>query len=1004
MTQRAETRSTCPYCGVGCGVIIESQGAQITGVRGDPDHPANFGRLCSKGSTLHLTASAAVAQQTRLLQPLRRLQRGMAAQPLSWHDALNEAASKLARIANTRGPDAIGIYISGQLLTEDYYAFNKLAKGLLGTNNIDTNSRLCMSSAVAGYKATLGADAPPCSYEDLQHAQTVFIAGSNMAWAHPILFRRLEEARRAKPQQKWIVVDPRRTETAEAADLHLQILPGADVALFNGMLHLLLWEGGVDRAYIEAHTSGFDALRDIVRNCTPRDTARLCGINEADLVQAARWFGGLVDSQDSMGTAGTTRSPTLSLYCQGLNQSVSGTDKNTALINLHLATGQIGKPGAGPFSLTGQPNAMGGREVGGLSNLLSAHRDLGNAQHRAEVAALWGVVDVPAKPGKSAVEMFQAAADGEISALWIVCTNPAQSMPDQATVRRALERCEYVIVQEAFATTATAAYADLLLPATTWGEKDGTVTNSERRISRVRPAVTAPGQTRHDWRIAIDVAQRLEILLPPRRSVSNRPDTDANTGAATRTTASTTATDDGTLFPHETPESLWNEHRESTRGRDLDITGLSYALLEAQGPQQWPWPTGASTGTPRLYADGRFPTPDGRARFVAAAMRPLAEKRDAPYPFSLNTGRLRDHWHGLSRTGSLGRLYGHTGEPTVDMHPSDLARLRLNSGDLVRVSSRRGALVLPAQASTAVAPAQAFIAMHWGEEVLGGQQRGGVNALTSPAYCPQSKQPELKHAAVKIAPAALPWQLLARAWLPAGLALQRRAQLLAACAEMDYAVCVPFGREQGPENETPTGCHDKGEDFHQTGLASNEAPAKLGVWLRAAAPSAPSAQCLAQIEAWLGLDGPDVLRYADPQRGQRRTVRLAQPAAGSSGSRLQAFMLAGDVRAGGWVSALLVDELPAQAYGRALLAGTVAAPVAVPNRGQQVCNCFDITETQINSQLARCSGSSEARLAQLQAELKCGTQCGSCLPVLRRQVQQTQAAADTALAMAVATH
>jgi assimilatory nitrate reductase catalytic subunit len=913
-------------------VLIERSGAQITGVRGDPEHPANFGRLCTKGSALHLTASADITRQTRLLQPMRRAQRGAVPEVASWDAALDEAATRLARIATTRGPDAIGLYVSGQLLTEDYYAFNKLAKGLLGTNNIDTNSRLCMSSAVAGYKATLGADAPPCSYEDLDHAQTVFIAGSNMAWAHPVLFRRLEDARRANPQQKWIVVDPRRTETAAAADLHLQILPGTDVALFNGMLHLLLWEGLVDHAYIEAHTTGFDALRDLVRNCTPGDTARLCGIREADLVQAARWFG--------------SATPTLSLYCQGLNQSVSGTDKNAALINLHLATGQIGKAGAGPFSLTGQPNAMGGREVGGLANLLSGHRELANAQHRAEVAALWGVSEVPAQAGKSAVEMFQAAADGEIAALWIVCTNPAQSLPDQATVRRALERCEFVIVQEAFATTATTAYADLLLPATTWGEKDGTVTNSERRISRVRPAVPAPGQARHDWRIAIDVARRMEALLPARRA------------------------DGCTLFPFDGPESLWNEHRESTRGRDLDITGLSYEMLDRQGPQQWPLRAGDATGAVRLYADGCFPTANGRARFAAPAARRLAETRDAPYPFSLNTGRLRDHWHGLSRTGSLGRMYGHAPEPTVDMHPTDLTRLRLVPGDLVQVQSRRGMLVLPAQPSTAVAPAQAFIAMHWGDEVLGGRHRGGVNALTSPAFCPQSKQPELKHAAVRITKAALPWQLLARAWLPSDLALQRRAELLAACGDLDYAACMPFGRESS----------------------------LTGVWLRAAAPESPDAAWLSRIESLLDLDHADVLRYADPQRGQRRSVRLVarDVADRGAGVRVQAFLLAGDTQAAGWVSTLLMDELPAQDYGRALLAGTAAPPVAVPSRGKQVCNCFDVTEPEIAACLARSTGSAETRLAQLQATLKCGTNCGSCLPALRQQVQRRQPAARAA--------
>ena len=382
-----ETRSTCPYCGVGCGVIIEAQGAQITGVRGDPDHPANFGRLCTKGSTLHLTASHSITMQTRLLRPQLRTQRDGERSVVGWDHALDTATQRFADIIQTHGPDAVGFYISGQLLTEDYYVFNKLAKGLVGTNNIDTNSRLCMSSAVAGYKQTLGADAPPACYDDLNFASTLFIAGSNTAFAHPILYRRIEDTKRANPALRTIVVDPRKTETAEGADLFLQILPGTDVALFNGMLHVMLWEGWIDHGYIAAHTSGFDALKARVRDFAPKDVAKLCGIAEADLVQAARWF--------------ATSAPTLSLYCQGLNQSASGTLKNAALINLHLATGQIGKPGAGPFSLTGQPNAMGGREVGGMANLLSAHRDLANPVHRAEVAALWGVAVVPAPPGRA---------------------------------------------------------------------------------------------------------------------------------------------------------------------------------------------------------------------------------------------------------------------------------------------------------------------------------------------------------------------------------------------------------------------------------------------------------------------------------------------------------------------------------------------------------------------------------------------------------------------------
>jgi assimilatory nitrate reductase catalytic subunit len=927
-----ETKTTCPYCGVGCGVIVESDGRQIIGVRGDPDHPANFGRLCSKGSTLHLSASAAVTAQTRLLHPQLRAQRGAAPQRLSWDAALDLAADRLAGIVRSHGPDALGFYLSGQLLTEDYYVFNKLAKGLIGTNNVDTNSRLCMSSAVSGYKATLGADAPPACYDDLGLAHTLFIAGSNTAYAHPVLFRRIEDAKRANPALRMIVVDPRRTETAAAADLHLQILPGSDVALFNGMLHLMLWEGLVDRGYIEAHTTGFEALRDRVREFTPRHTAALCGIAETDLVTAARWFAGL-EGDDP-------RRPTLSLYCQGLNQSSSGTAKNAALINLHLATGQIGRAGTGPFSLTGQPNAMGGREVGGLANLLSAHRDMADAEHRAEVARLWGVEQVPATPGQTAVEMFQAAADGRIKALWIACTNPAQSLPDQATVRRALERAEFVVVQEAFATTATCERADLLLPATTWGEKEGTVTNSERRISRVRPAVRAPGGARHDWWIATALARRLQSRLRPELPP---------------------------LFAYESPQAIWNEHRESTRGRDLDITGLSYAQLEA-APQQWPFPTGATQGRARLYEDGVFATPDGRARFVDTAHRPLAEPRDARHPFSLTTGRLRDQWHGMSRTGTVARLFGQVGEPSIELHAQDMARLKLAEGDLVHVTSRRGSIVLPARASAEMAPAQAFIAMHWGEEHLGGRGTNGVagagvNALTSPAFCPSSKQPELKHAAVRILKAELPWRLLAMAWLPEAEALNARERLRPLMAQFAYATAVPFGRD------------------------------RCGVMFRAAAYEAAAPSLLAELSALLGLDGSGVLRYDDTRRGQQRRMKLA--AAGGD-ARLEAFLLAGDTQAEAWVQPLLRDGANAAAFGRALLQGGPRPPVDMPDSGRQVCTCFDVREPQILAALAQARGAAGERLAIVQQTLRCGTQCGSCLPQLRRLAALTQPAAQPA--------
>jgi assimilatory nitrate reductase catalytic subunit len=1003
-------------------VIIESDGHQITGVRGDPDHPANFGRLCTKGSTLHLTASQAITQQTRLLQPLQRLQRHGQTQPISWDGALDWAAQRFAHTITQHGSDAVGFYISGQLLTEDYYVFNKLAKGLIGTNNIDSNSRLCMSSAVVGYKQTLGMDAPPCCYDDVNHASTIFIVGANPAYAHPVLFRRIEDARRANPQLKIIVADPRRTDTADMADLYLPIQPGTDVMLFNGMLHLMLWEGWVDAAFIAAHTHGFEALKASVRGCTPELVAQICGISAEALLQAARLFAGVADQNTSKVIAvslgesmATGQKATLSLYCQGLNQSSSGSAKNTALINLHLATGQIGKPGAGPFSLTGQPNAMGGREVGGMANLLSAHRDLANPVHRAEVAALWGVPSVPDKPGKTAVEMFQAAADGEIKALWIACTNPAQSLPDQATVRRALERAEFVVVQEAFATTATCRFADLLLPATTWGEKEGTVTNSERRISRVRAAVPPPnvvadslvplavdesatpaalseaagsldgeafcsvspardagssltcaerptaqtpgyhgGSPRHDWAIAVDFAQRLECAL-------------GHVGPS--------------LFPYDSPETIWNEHRESTRGRDLDITGLSYAMLE-QSPQQWPLKEGDTVGKTRLYEDGLFPTPDGKARFVVSNYQPVAELRSARYPFSLTTGRLRDQWHGMSRTGTLGRLFGHAAEPSITLHPQDMARLQLQAGDLVTVSNPRGAILVPVVASAEVALNQAFMAMHWGEEFLSGrsatgERLAGVNTLTTPVYCPDSKQPEFKHTAVKLQKVQLPWNLLAMAWLPADAVLTARTELQALMGDCAFASCVLFshGQNQAAAADTPGGTPR---------LAAT--PERCGLLFRAAHPTPLPTTLLEKMEAVLQLHGGDILRYADPKRGQRRTIRLRE-ARGQT--LLEGFLLAGDTRAQGWIITLLKESLPAQAYGRTLLLPGATAPLPVVSRGAPVCACFNVTDLAIQSHLQTCTGEPGERLLSLQSALKCGTNCGSCAPQLQRMVRQT---------------
>ena len=912
-----EVRATCCYCGVGCGVLIATDGKQVTGVRGDPDHPANFGRLCTKGSTLHLSATPLLQQQARALAPELRTRRDTPRRAAQWDATLDLLAQKFADTIRTHGPDSVAFYISGQLLTEDYYVFNKLAKGLIGTNNIDTNSRLCMSSAVAGYKQTLGADAPPACYEDIDHAELIFIVGSNAAYTHPVLYRRIEEARKNNPNLKLLVADPRRTDTARDADLFLPILPGTDVALFNGMLHICLWEDLIDPVFIAEHTDGFADLKRTVREYTPKLVAETCGIAEADLLTAARWFG---------------QSPAaLSLYCQGLNQSSSGTAKNAALINLHLATHQIGKPGAGPFSLTGQPNAMGGREVGGMANLMSGHRDMADPAHRAEVAALWRIDEVPSKPGKTAVEMFEAVRSGEIKLLWIACTNPAQSLPNQKLVREALNKAELVVLQEAFKNTATAEYADVLLPATAWSEKEGTVTNSERRITRIHPALPAAGASRHDWEIVVDFAQRLEHLLGK----------------------------SDTLFPYTSAESIWNEHRESTRGRDLDITGLSYAILATDGPQQWPYPSGASAGKKRLYEDGIFPTPSGRAHFVDTAYRPVAEPVDAHYPFRLTTGRLRDQWHGMSRTGLVAQLFSHAAEPAVVMAMGDLERRRLKSGDLVHVTSRRGSQILPVQSGDDMRAGQAFIGMHWGEEYLSGRghQGGGshgVNALTSAALDPSSKQPELKHAAVKILKAELPWHLQVFGWLDVSEVASVQAALRPAMRHFGYAACTLFGRD------------------------------RVGVLFRAADDYPAAPELVRQIEAHFGLAAAHVLRYDDARRGNARRMRV-------EGGLLQAVSLAGDVSAAGWLKAYLESAESVTPLGRRLMMPSATPPAGFVSRGRIVCNCFDVAERDIHAALAGQSGDTETRLAALQATLKCGTNCGSCLPELKAMIHQTQA-------------
>lgn len=885
--------SVCCYCGTGCGVRVQVRHGAVTAVRGDERHPANHGKLCSKGLALGDTVRRDGA---RVLSAQWREARGQLMQEIALDRALDIAADTLARAILSHGPDAVGFYLSGQLLTEDYAVFNKLARALAGTNNIDTNSRLCMSSAVSGYKRTLGADAPPACYEDLDLADTVLIAGSNMAYAHPVLFRRLEAARARRPDMKVIAVDPRRTDTTAFADLHLPIAPGSDVALFHAMLHVMVREGLVDHGYIRRHTEGFEALLARVEAFPPEEAQRICGVPAQDIIQAARWFG--------------RADAALSLYTMGLNQSTSGTDKNAALIHLHLATGQIGKPGAGPFSLTGQPNAMGGREAGGMATLLPGHRDPASAADRAEVAALWGVDSLPGAPGVTALDMFDAVLEGRIKVLWIAATNPAQSLPDQARVRAALERAECVIVQEAFAGTETLAYADLVLPAATWPEKSGTVTNSERRISRVQAAVAPPGDAQPDWRLAQAVAQRLAGRIAP---------------------------DKAARFAYRDESEVFAEHARMTAGRDLDYSALDYGVLRRDGPQQWPYRAGR--GTARLYADGVFPTPSGRARFCDVGYRPPADMVTPDFPLQLTTGRLRDHWHTMARTSLARVLTQHVEEPWVSLHPEDMRRLKLEDGALARLRSRRGSVVLPARPDDGLRPGHAFLPMHWGSAFMAGQ---GVNALTSPAKDPVSHQPELKFSAISAEPACLAWQ--AAGWLQGDGAVLR-VRLSPWLRRFDYAVLLPVGAG--------------------------------GVRLRLAAAGRPEPALLTELADAFGLGRADVM-FDDPARGKLRRVAAEHGV-------LRAFLLAGDCRAqDALLSWAAGGDAPASIS--ALLLGRIAGPA----RSRTVCVCNGVSEAAILAGIG-----SGCDLAALKSKLGCGTGCGSCVPEIQSLIARMPAAAVT---------
>ncbi len=694
-------RSYCPYCGVGCGLNVGLRGGRLFKVKGDADHPANFGEICAKAAHLVPTTGP----NGRLLYPHLRDQRGGSLKRVSWHRALAHAADRLREIIATHGPDAVAFYGSGQLSSEDYYVFNKLAKGFIGTNNFDTNSRLCMASAVAAYTAAFGTDGPPPAYADIEVADLFLMVGSNSAWCHPITHRRIEKRKEAAPGQvRVIVVDPRRTATADLADLHLPILPGSDVALFNAILAVLIRERVINEEFIAAHTNGWEQARATALEWSPVRASHVCEVPAQDIEQAAQWFG-------------SAKCP-LTLWSMGVNQSSSGTDKALTLLNLHLATGTIGRPGCGPLSLTGQPNAMGGREVGGLAYLLPGYRRIDNPDHRAEVARLWGIAPerISPQPGLSAVEMFEALARGTLKAVWIICTNPVVSMPDLDLVERALRYAQLVVVQDSYHPTDTTRFADVLLPAAQWPEKTGVMTNSERRVSLVPKLIDAPGEAMADWAIG--------ALLARHMGFSN-------------------------AFSFTDAEDVFEEYRRLTVGTPIDMAGLTYQRLR-EGPVQWPCPTPGHPGTARLYTDHRFNTSDRRARFHATPYRAAAELPDARFPLILTTGRVRNQWHTMTRTGRVPALMKAAPEPYLEIHADDAAKAGVVDGGFVEVRSRRGTFIAQARVTAEVPRGVCFAPFHWGRSA--GEFKA-ANNVTQRALDPVSKQPELKFCAVNVIPA-----------------------------------------------------------------------------------------------------------------------------------------------------------------------------------------------------------------------------------------------------------
>jgi assimilatory nitrate reductase catalytic subunit len=853
-------RTTCPYCGVGCGILASRQPDGTVSVEGDPDHPSNFGRLCSKGAALAETLSL----DGRLLHP------EIGGVRASWDDAIDLVATTFSETIAAHGPDSVAIYGSGQLLTEDYYVANKLMKGFIGSANIDTNSRLCMASTVVGHKRAFGSDTVPGNYEDLELADLIVLVGSNLAWCHPVLYQRIVAAREKRPQMQIVVIDPRRTMTTEIADLHLAVQSDGDSALFVGLLRELERRGTVDAEYVATHTTGFDDALNVAEDWPVDRVAEVAGVPAADVARFYRMF------------AETPK--VVTVFSQGVNQSAAGSDKVNAIINVHLATGRIGRPGMGPFSVTGQPNAMGGREVGGLATMLAAHMEF-TSEAIERVGRFWGSDRVATKPGLKAADLFTAIAAGKVKALWIMATNPVDSMPDADAVRAALRTCPFVVVSDMSAATDTAREAHVRLPALGWGEKNGTVTNSERRISRQRPFLDAPGEAKPDWWIVTQVAQRMDFAG----------------------------------FDYAGPAEIFAEHAalsafENWATRDFDLSGLVGADYETLQPVQWPV---RSKGTERMFGSGRYFTASGKAQMLPIV--PPPPLRPLPGRLLLNTGRVRDHWHTMTRTGKTARLSSHLGEPFAELHPDDARKLGIKRATLVRIANAQGEIFVRALVTDRQRPGHVFVPMHWTEQFA---SRSRVDVLLPPKVDPFSGQPALKMGEVTVEPARI-------ALYGFMVAQQQPAKI-----EAHYWAVAPA--RSGTRIE----------------LGFTERPEDLDAWLRTT----------------MGLDtATPLLRYVDPATGRYSAAHV------EDGKLRFAFYASPDpvLVSRSWAAELLEASI-APTKRSAILAGRPSADM--PDSGPTVCACFSVGRNTLEAAMRDGCHTVEA----VGAKTRAGTNCGSC--------------------------